>query len=687
MTEVTSPVTEEYWRYWIDLGDDWRELSATDKAAILGLPLITHTNNNRRSPYQEEKIERRPDVLKYKPPEMDSKGWLVVCRLMQIYRSAGPVFNAEFHAKAHADFLGLHILCPAAGREFHRGYYSSYSPSPQKFTIDPLRFDSLRRLREFLEIRPEESGAKWEKLWIESEGSSERLNFFTGPHVTECARLLLARVAESNAPVSLHTLASELAKFHRGGILAKALRSLTNHVLIVLGYDEISGDLVADLWPPLRRKMLSQGMEVIPPAPCKEPGETFGHPFLVEDLLAVLLAASAEPLPIKSGGMLEIYAAKAKKLNATLIPVPAWVCDGLYEEVQRVQIVVGAAVSFGLLTKKKKSELSVSAEGARWLRLDARDRCRAILDILMARRWKKGWHNSSWNYCSYAGKFQVSAQQSDVLALEDSLANAFCRLPEDGSHVPLQEFLEFVCEHHNPLIHAVGHDGFVFIPVAGNYGGWSWKKRDGATLVPEIFAELRSFLETRLVPVGAVRLGKSGEQISVALTDIGRYFLGAKRSFELAPEPAAGRVVVQPNFEIVFLGPNLGAEAKLAPFCERVGSRTGTVFRLTKASVQTALHRGVEIERIADALRKAADLDIPQNVLAELSGWAAARQTYSQEHVEILRCASPEAALHVHALLPHSTKLLGGACLEVTRPLRGPDKTRLEKAGFYKSAR
>jgi hypothetical protein len=118
-----------------------------------------------------------------------------------------------------------------------------------------------------------------------------------------------------------------------------------------------------------------------------------------------------------------------------------------------------------------------------------------------------------------------------------------------------------------------------------------------------------------------------------------------------------------------------------------VGSRTGTVFRLTKASVQTALHRGVEIERIADALRKAADLEIPQNVLAELSGWAAARQTYSQEHVEILRCASPEAALHVHALLPHSTKLLGGACLEVTRPLRGPDKTRLEKAGFYKSAR
>jgi len=687
MSGVASPVSEDYWNHWIQLGAYWRALSAKDKSAVLGLPMVVHTDDHRRPSFAKEKIEQRPDVLKYKPPEADATSWLAVCRLMQVYRSAGPVFTEEFDAKAHADFLGRYILSREAGIEFSRSRGGSHYPFLQKLDIDPMRFASFRRLRGFLEIAPKESGAKWEKFWAESEGSSERLNLFTGQHVTECARLLLARVVESNAPLPLHMLADELASFHPGGILAKALRSLTNHVLIVLGYDEVCGDLVAGLWPPLRRRMLSQGSDVIPPATCKEPSETFGHSFLLDDLLAVVLAASAEPLPVKSGNLLEVYAAKAKKINATLIPVPAWVCDRLYEQTQRVQIAVGAAFAFGLLTKNKRTELSLSADGARWLRLDARDRCCAVLDILMARRWKKGWHNSNWNYCTSWGKFRTSPMESDILPMEDALAKTFCHLPKDGSHVPLNEFLEFVAEHHSPLGHAVGHDGFVFIPVPGNYGGWSWKKRDVTTLGPEILAELRSFLETRLVPLGAIRLGRSGKQTSVAITGIGRYFLGAERSLQLAPEPTTGRVVVQPNFEIVFLGPNLGAEAELGPFCERAGAGTGTVFRLTKASVQTALHRGMEIERIADALRKTAGHELPQNVQAELSGWAAARQTYSQERIEILRCASPEAALHIHARLPHSTKILGGPCLELTYPLKGPDKNRLEKAGFYKSTR
>lgn len=685
MNQKTSPVTEEYWSQWIERGDDWRALSSNLKAAILEMPVLLHPDDALRPSFSISKIEHRSEILKLKPPSAESAGWLVVCRLMQIYHSAGPVFSDGFDAKQHADFLGRFVFCKLAMQEFHKGTYRSYSFMDNMLEIDPARFGSIRRLNEFLALPAGKPGADWEKAWSEKSSPSDRLNVFTGQHVTECARRMLKRVVASQAPVPLLTLSREFADYHRGGLFAKALRSLTNHALIVFEYDRTLGDLVADLWPPLRRRKNNPDSCGVPPAPVKAPSAVFGHPFLLDDMAAVVLAASAEPLPIKQGGLLEIYAAKVKELNPTLTPVPEWVCDRLYQEVPRVQIAVGAGFSLGFLKKNQKASLSVSTEGTRWLGLDATERRRAVLDKLMQRRWKRNWDHSNWNFCQPCGKFRTSRLESDIIPLEAGLEKAFRQLPKDETHVPLQEFLEFASEHYNPLFETVGRDGLAFVAVPGTYGGWDWKRREAATLAPEILTELRTFLETRLIPLGAVEIGKSGKLATVALTKIGRYFLGATKTLHLPAESEAGCIVVQPNFEIVFLGPNLGAEAKLSPFCVRIGSGTGALFRLTKASVQTALHRGLDIASLTKTLTNLAKNEIPRNVLAEMSGWAAARQTYSVESLAVLRCASPEAALHVHALLPHSTKILGGPCLEIVRRLKGPDKNRLEKSGFFKN--
>ncbi len=685
MNQTTSPVTEDYWSHWIESGDAWRALSPEKKATILEMPVLLHTDDRPQPNFHKSKIERRPEILKLKPPGADPTDWLVVCRLMQIYYSAGPAFSGGFDAKQHADFLGRFVFCELAWQEFHKGTYRRYSFMIEKLEIDPARFGSLRRLNEFLDIPAGKSGADWEKAWSEGASPSDRLGVFSGQHVTECARRMLERVVASQAPVPLLTLSRELADYHRGGLFAKALRSLTNHVLIVFEYDRSLGDLVAGLWPPLRRRMDRPNSGSAPPASCKETSASFGHPFLLDDLAAVVLAASAEPLPIKQSGLLEIYAAKVKELNQTLTPVPEWVRDRLYQKVPRIQIAVGAAFSLGFLKRNQKTSLLASTEGTRWLGLDTSERCRAVLDKLMQRCWKRNWNTTNWNFCQPCGKFRTSRLESDIIPLEAGLAKAFLQLPKDGSHVPLQEFLEFASEHFNPLFETVGRDGFVFVSVPGAYGGWDWKRREAATLAPEILTEMRAFLETRLIPLGAVAIGKSGKLSTVALTGIGRYFLGATKTLRLADEPAAGRIVVQPNFEIVFLGPNLRAEAGLSPFCERVGSGTGPVFRLTKASVQTALHRGLDIGSLTKTLNSLAKHELPQNVLAEMSGWGAARQTYTVESIEVLRCASPETALHVHTLLPHSTKILGGPCLEVVHRLKGPDKNRLEKSGFFKN--
>jgi hypothetical protein len=686
MREISSPVTEDYWWEWIAVGGAWREMSPEHRAAVLARPLIDHLDDAFQPNFSKAKIGKRADIGKFRPEEVeDPEGWLVLCRLMQIYHSAGPVFSAEFDAQAHADFLGKFVFCSEAKAEFHRGYYDRFhSHLPQaNLSINASRFGSVRRLREFLDIPQGESAAKWEKSWRDGTGGSSKLSVFSGVQVTECARRLLARVADAKQPVPLWDLTVELAEFHRGGFLAKALRALTNHVLMVVACD-VSGELVAGLWPPLRQRAAVEGKAAPPQVLSAEPTESFGIPFLLGDLAAVLLAARAEPLPIKQGKMLEIYAAKAKELNRTLIAVPSWVCDRLYEDVSRVQVATGAGHGLGFLAMNRHRTLDVTAAGGRWLGRSAPERLRVVLDTLMERRWKKTWHSSNWNFWTPSGRFRPNDFSQQILPLEKGLSNAFLQLPADGSSVSLDEFLAYASRAHNPLFEAVGHEGFLHLAEADSFGRLTWKRREAAVLDAEIRAEMRTFLEARLVPLGAVRLGRQGGKITLALTSIGRYFLGAARSFELPEDAAAGRVVLQPNFDLVFLGPNLAAEAELAPYCERTGVGTGTVFRLTKASVQAALQRGLATDNLLDCLRETTGRTIPQNVQAEVEAWAAARQTYSVRKLEVLRCDSPEAAQHIHSLLPHNTRLLGGPCLEVFRPLRGPDRNRLEKAGFYK---
>ena len=88
-----------------------------------------------------------------------------------------------------------------------------------------------------------------------------------------------------------------------------------------------------------------------------------------------------------------------------------------------------------------------------------------------------------------------------------------------------------------------------------------------------------------------------GDRISFRLTDVGRYILGLAGDFSYRPEKSAGgEIVVQPNFEIVFLSPSPLAEAMLARFAERLPSAArgrrgiGALFKITRAAIYAATY-------------------------------------------------------------------------------------------------
>ncbi len=83
-----------------------------------------------------------------------------------------------------------------------------------------------------------------------------------------------------------------------------------------------------------------------------------------------------------------------------------------------------------------------------------------------------------------------------------------------------------------------------------------------------------------------------------------------------------GRLIVQPNFELVALAPVSEALlVSLDRFAERLRLEHIAQYRLTRASVTRAIQMGLHIDTIAQALTQAAGGEIPQNVQYSLVEW------------------------------------------------------------------
>ncbi len=131
----------------------------------------------------------------------------------------------------------------------------------------------------------------------------------------------------------------------------------------------------------------------------------------------------------------------------------------------------------------------------------------------------------------------------------------------------------------------------------------------------------------------------------------------------VAPQSAAapwGRLIVQPNFELVVLAP--ASEAllvRLDRFAERISLEHVAQYRLTRASVTRAIQRGLHAEDIQAVLEQAAGGEIPQNVRYSLLEWERqARRVEVWQNATLLEVADTSL---LDGLFddPETRKLLG----------------------------
>lgn len=156
-----------------------------------------------------------------------------------------------------------------------------------------------------------------------------------------------------------------------------------------------------------------------------------------------------------------------------------------------------------------------------------------------------------------------------------------------------------------------------------------WMRTDGAVY--------RSMLASTVHELGLVALGyhqppKTTEARLypdlLQLTELGKTVLFSKlKGFppdEKEQDHEVSRsLIVQPNFEIMLLHPDMQALWSILPFVELLQIERVSKLRLDKAALHRGLAQGQNIDRIIEVLGNLSQKELPQNILYTLRDWAS----------------------------------------------------------------
>ena len=125
--------------------------------------------------------------------------------------------------------------------------------------------------------------------------------------------------------------------------------------------------------------------------------------------------------------------------------------------------------------------------------------------------------------------------------------------------------------------------------------------------------------------IGAVELGRVGQRwVALRLTPVGQALVRG----ETPPAPAEahqGRLIVQPNFQVMALGPVSLAHLAWLDLCaERTRADRGAFeYRISRDSIYRAQQLGLDARQVLHFLQELHGGDLPQNVRRSLEEWHA----------------------------------------------------------------
>ena len=522
------------------------------------------------------------------------------------------------------------------------------------------------------------------RQWVKQHVSrSFREAYFDLPQVFAMSQRLVGDCLEDRGPIFFE----ELSGRYEGcdsSVFDAALMSCFRYLLLYPWLESSSLDAVLGVWPGILRRLNRKPPTA--PSPVETTG-TFQAPLLLQDMTVLLVAAGAETLRVRTGDS-QLFAKAQKTLEEGLSGVPAWVEEGFeLGRTSRVGDALFQVQHLGLVQQKgihgKDLRIETTKKGLEWLELPAKTRLRRMLDSVR-RRTEKLRKSSDAHYGAPSLlAYQISLTSDKLFRKVAKAVVEQCASLPAGSLVDFEDFREYHSRCGNPLVKHIEAGG----QIQGTFGRDYFYEFDQGNLeeMEESWADLLwNVVRLRLLPLGAATIGQSaGGSLCVGLSDTGRYLLGLADDFELQ-EAAGGEVIVQPNFEVVFLGPRPLAEVEMARFAERCGSQVGLLFKITKKSVLKAAASGMTAESVFETMGRQCSKEIPNNVKREIAGWFGGCRRIMLRSAVLIRCPDAETAARVRAASGGQIDRVTDTILELRDRNRRPELVRkLKGMGIF----
>ena len=439
------------------------------------------------------------------------------------------------------------------------------------------------------------------------------------------ARLLLTFFTEQRDRISLRDLEEYFPGVPRDE-LCDGIRLGMQRCLFYLGLRHADLEPLVGIWPAAARRLRRLAVVLAPePVPVDQ---VFGHPFLVEDMASLLVSSRGQPIPLRRGDE-KPFARFVEETSGMILTLPAWLeaLSGLALE-NRIDLALQALWITGLLAGAPRQvgrraagtaaaevpgPLAAGPEADRWIRLSVEERRDYIVERLVGEEAKIRLFDlleDDW--------VSPPDRQGEILPW---LQQAFSSLPS-RTFIRFSDFAEYQAAIGSPLAAMPGpsRERPAPDPDAPEFAS--------EEAMEELWKSfLGIFLGRCLLSLGGAEAGLAVDgRPGFRLTDTGRRLLGLPRE-ALLPADGAGRsdetpLVVQPNFEVVFLSPSAEAEAELGRFCERIGRGIGVLFRISRPALQRAASAGIGPQQVISLLARRSRNPLPANVEHEVRGWA-----------------------------------------------------------------
>ena len=542
----------------------------------------------------------------------------------------------------------------------------------------------------------------WEGPGASAKGPAERWRR-APPEAVSTAREVIATVLEQRAPISIAKLLTVADLAAQRNALAAGLGFVCREALLLAGLDVGARPFVG-LWRP-PSSAVAAAPERAPEFDSAVP--LFCRPLLVDDMATLLVESTAEPPRLKADQFV-LFARARDAIGAALTPVPDWIksTEGPLARDVRVDMAAISARRLELAAptgeRGKDLRLVVTERGRRWLALGARARLKQVLDGLREAAGADDPHGS-FLPAEFAG------EDDDGDDDEFDYDEDYDRVPvyRGLNYLPYDPGLEYPWIHQTDCRKAVT-DAFRTIAGAGavslaDFVGSRCRERNPLSAIafmPYVDDEeidqrwrtaLLSFFNRRLVALGAVALGQLADgHLGFRLTPTGRYLLGETDQLEFEAPEEITDVLVQPNFEIVFLAPSLDAQLRARAYAEPTAAlegpdSVGTLFVLRRESVQRAVIAGQDAERIIASLGTLSKRPLPHNVERQVTSWAAEVRWIDVRPAVMVHCGDAETAARVLAVVGQGGRQLSATAVELLsgNKLTPAMRKKLVAAGIF----